>query len=245
MSNNITIIDKTKELRYVTVYDKLFKKINEGNFPEGSRLPSEPDLAKQLGVSRTTLRQALALLQDDGLIKNIRGKGNYIIKDTPKKDVGLEKIGHVVYKCLAVDISAVEIDFKIVPPSDYYTKILGKKTVAVVTIDRWFKYKDDFISYTFTIMPIETISDFDIDLNNKEDLLKLVEETIYNKCSNVSSNIKFSTAGNFVTKNHPLSCGKQFYLVEEAIYKNSEFPIAFNKHYLPLQYASIKFNPLK
>ena len=49
MSNNITIIDKTKELRYVTVYDKLFKKINEGNFPEGSRLPSEPDLAKQLG----------------------------------------------------------------------------------------------------------------------------------------------------------------------------------------------------
>ena len=94
-------------------------------------------------------------------------------------------------------------------------------------------------------MPIETISDLNIDLNNKEELLKVVEEDLYNKCSNVSSNIKFSTAGSFVTKNHPLSSGKQFYLVEEAIYKNSEFPIAFNKHYLPLPYASIKFNPFK
>ena len=36
--------------------------INEGTFAEGSRLPSEPELSKMLGVSRTTLRQALALL---------------------------------------------------------------------------------------------------------------------------------------------------------------------------------------
>mgnify|MGYP003517847627 CR=1 FL=1 len=67
--NNINIIDKAKELRYVKVYNKLFKMINEGTFPKGSRLPSEPNLAKSLGVSRTTLRQALSLLKDDGLIK--------------------------------------------------------------------------------------------------------------------------------------------------------------------------------
>ena len=78
--DNINLTSKSKELRYVTVYNKLFKMINEGTFLEDSRLPSEPDLAKELGISRTTLRQALALLQDDGLIKNIRGKGNYIIK---------------------------------------------------------------------------------------------------------------------------------------------------------------------
>lgn len=59
--------------------------INEGTFPEGSRLPSEPELSKLIGVSRTTLRQALALLQDDGLVNNIRGKGNFIVKSKPKK----------------------------------------------------------------------------------------------------------------------------------------------------------------
>ncbi|MGL5477837.1 MAG: GntR family transcriptional regulator, partial [Clostridium sp.] len=48
------IPNKSKELLYVTVYDKLFKMITEGTFPKNSRLPSEPDLAKRLGVSRST-----------------------------------------------------------------------------------------------------------------------------------------------------------------------------------------------
>ncbi|WP_442878709.1 GntR family transcriptional regulator [Clostridium sp.] len=242
---DINIIDTAKELRYVTVYNKLFKMINEGTFNENSRLPSEPDLAKKLGVSRSTLRQALSLLQDDGLIKNIRGKGNYIIKEPSIKKNGLEKIGHVVYKCMEHPIDTVEIDFKIQPPSDYFTKILGTKSVATVGIDRWYMHNNNSIAYTFTIVPIEAISSFNLDLNNKEELLEFIEEGIYEKCSDALVDIKFSTAGNFVTKSHPISCEKQFYLVEEALYKNSEFPIAFNKHYLPMQYSSIKFNPTK
>ena len=60
------------------VYDQLYRLIQEGVFPAGSQLPSEPVLAGQLSVSRMTLRRALALLQEDHLVKNIRGKGNFI-----------------------------------------------------------------------------------------------------------------------------------------------------------------------
>nr|WP_245000754.1 GntR family transcriptional regulator [Clostridium sardiniense] len=242
---DINIIDTAKELRYVTVYNKLFKMINEGTFPKNSRLPSEPDLAKTLGVSRSTLRQALALLQDDGLIKNIRGKGNYITKEISPKKSGLEKIGHVVYKCLDHKIDTIEFDFKIQPPSDYFTKILGKKSVATVGIDRWYMCSGDTVAYTFTIIPIEAISTFNLDLNDREELLKFIEDKVYTECTDALVDIKFSTAGNFVTKGHPISCEKQFYLVEEGLYKNSKYPIAFNKHYLPMQYANIKFHPTK
>ena len=65
----------SKKLLYTSVYDKLYKMIIDGEYPLNSKLPSEPELAKSFGVSRMTLRQALALLQDDGLVKNIRGKG--------------------------------------------------------------------------------------------------------------------------------------------------------------------------
>ena len=54
---------------YTSVYDKLYKMIIDGEYPLNSKLPSEPELAKSFGVSRMTLRQALALLQDDGLVK--------------------------------------------------------------------------------------------------------------------------------------------------------------------------------
>lgn len=243
--DDINIIETVKELRYVTVYNKLFKMITEGIFSENSRLPSEPILAQSLGVSRSTLRQALALLQDDGLIKNIHGKGNYIIKENPPKKDGLEKIGHVVYKCLDHNIDKVEFDFKIQPPSDYFTKILGKDSVATVGIDRWYMYDKNSIAYSFTILPIEIISSFDLNLNNREKLFNLIEEKIYDECTKALVDIKISPAGNFVTKDHPISCEKQFFLLEEALYKNNKYPIAFSKHYIPTQYANIKFHPIK
>lgn len=243
--DNINIIEKAKELRYVKVYNKLFKMINEGTFPKGSRLPSEPNLAKSLGVSRTTLRQALALLKDDGLIKNIHGKGNFITKENTKVKTGLEKIGHVIYKCLDHKIDKIEFDFKIQPPSEYFTKILGEESVATVGIDRWYMYDSKTIAYTFTIIPIEVISTFNLNLNNRDKLLEFIEETIYEICNDALLDIKFSKAGNFVTKAHPISCENQFFLVEEALYKNNKYPIVFNKHYLPTQYANIKFHPRK
>ena len=242
---DILTTTKQKQPLYVTVYDKLFKMISEGNFSDDSRLPSEPDLAKRLGVSRSTLRQALALLQDDGLIKNIRGKGNFIIKENKTKLTGLEKIGHPVYKCLDIDIEKVEINLKIDLPSDYYKKILGKKSVATVCIDRWYWAAGSAIAYTYSIIPIEAISLFNIDLNKEKSILSFIEEKSYIDCTGIESKIKLTTAGSFVTKNHPISNETQFYLIDEAIYNNSQFPIIFNKHYLPTKQSTLKINPSK
>lgn len=241
----INIIQKQKKLRYVEVYNTLFKMINEGTFPNNCRLPSEPDLAKELGVSRTTLRQALSLLQDDGLINNIRGKGNFITKTQKVQSVGIEKLGHIIYKSTKAKIDYVEIDFHIEPPSDYFIKVLGKKTVAAVNIDRWYMSNGNAIAYTYTIIPIETIASFNIDLNNTNSLLKFIEDDIYNKCSHSSIEIKFSSSGKFATKKYSISSEKQYYLIEESIYKNDEYPIAFNKHYLSLLNTSIKIHTLK
>ena len=243
--NDINLNIKPKELRYVTVYNKLFKMINEGTFLEGSRLPSEPELAKFIGVSRTTLRQALALLQDDGLIKNIRGKGNFIIKSEITKDVGLEKIGHPIYKSLDEDIDDVEITLRIEPSTDYFNKVLVKNTAAVVLIDRWYKHKGKAIAYTFTLIPIETISLLNIDLNDKKQLKDFLENKLYEIANDVLTEIKYSTSGNFAAKQYPIASEDKFFLIQETIYKDNEFPIVSNKHYLPIKSSSIKFHPIK
>ncbi|MBW6411268.1 GntR family transcriptional regulator [Clostridium weizhouense] len=243
--NDINLIQKPKELRYVTVYNKLFKMINEGTFAEGSRLPTEPELAKFIGVSRTTLRQALALLQDDGLVKNIRGKGNFIVKSKTNKLDGLEKIGHPVYKCIDDVIDDVEFALRIEPSTDYFNQILIKKTAAVVLIDRWYKTKENTVAYTFTLIPIETISKFNINLNNKDEVLKFLENDIYELANNVLTEIKYSTSGNFAAKKHQISSEDKFHLIQETICKDDNFPIVSNKHYLPIKSSSIKLCPVK
>lgn len=67
-----------KPLR-VLVYEQLLELISQGKLPVGSRLPSEPELSRLLKVSRNVLREALILLEQDGVILNQRGVGRTVI----------------------------------------------------------------------------------------------------------------------------------------------------------------------
>jgi DNA-binding FadR family transcriptional regulator len=57
------------------ISDRLITAIATGEFLPGSRLPAERDLAGLLHVGRTSVRAALAVLHDRGLIETQRGRG--------------------------------------------------------------------------------------------------------------------------------------------------------------------------
>jgi GntR family transcriptional regulator len=56
----------------------------------GDRLPSEPDLAKKLGVSRATLREAMRTFEAQGLIRRRQGSGTFVVGQIPAMEAGLE-----------------------------------------------------------------------------------------------------------------------------------------------------------
>jgi len=62
------------------VAQQLISAIKDGMFPIGSKLPSEFELAEQMGVSRPSIREALSALQAVGLIASRPGSGNYVLK---------------------------------------------------------------------------------------------------------------------------------------------------------------------
>ncbi len=51
---------------------------------------SEPELAKQLGVSRATLREAMRTFETQGLIRRRQGAGTFVVGKVPVIDAGLE-----------------------------------------------------------------------------------------------------------------------------------------------------------
>ncbi|HEY3482657.1 MAG TPA: winged helix-turn-helix domain-containing protein, partial [Streptomyces sp.] len=58
--------------------DTLREQIASGEWPVGMRIPAENDLVKQLGVGRTTVREALGALVHLGLLEARRGDGTYV-----------------------------------------------------------------------------------------------------------------------------------------------------------------------
>ena len=69
--------------RSASVRDELARRIEEGLLPRGARLPSEPELADELRVSRPTLREALQALAAEGLVRRLRGSGTFVL-DRPR-----------------------------------------------------------------------------------------------------------------------------------------------------------------
>jgi GntR family transcriptional regulator len=64
--------------KYLRIHAALRDRITSGRWPPGSPLPAQRDLASEFGVSIMTLRQALQLLADDGLVDTRHGSGTYV-----------------------------------------------------------------------------------------------------------------------------------------------------------------------
>lgn len=236
---------KEKKPLYLSVYHKLYESIMDGTFPAGSKLPTEPELARMLSVSRMTLRQALALLQDDGLVSSIHGKGNFITGTTiVKKTNGLEIIGNPIHKCHTGTIDHVEIHCRLELPSEYTEQVLKRKATAVVAIDRWYKQKEEAVAYAFTFMAIETASELNVDLKNEQRLLEMLEKDIYEKANSATIEIKHSTFMNVSSSKYKFTLAESegCDLLLESVYMNEQYPVVYNKYYIPKEYSSLKIN---
>lgn len=72
---------------YYQVYEALRDKLASVAVPPGSKLPTERALAEHLGISRATLRQALARLEQDGLVVRRQGNGTFVAEPRVEHDL--------------------------------------------------------------------------------------------------------------------------------------------------------------
>lgn len=91
MSDAIARPDLTRSAvpRYVQLASLFRGRIGSGTWSVGSQIPTVDDLVKECGVARATIRQALGLLEDDGLIRRYRAKGTFVEK-SPAEQIWCE-----------------------------------------------------------------------------------------------------------------------------------------------------------
>lgn len=89
----MSIRQDTRHL-YLQVIEQIKQDIENGIYLEKQKLPSEFQLSKSLGVSRATLREALRILEEDGVVTRRHGVGTFV-NPKPLFTSGIEELNSV------------------------------------------------------------------------------------------------------------------------------------------------------
>ena len=93
--------------------DRLYEMIvDEGRYAPGSKLPNENELSGELGVSRTTLREAISFLVAQGVLEIRRGKGTFVASSLPAEGLDLTALAGVRSRVRAQDLFEMRLIFE-------------------------------------------------------------------------------------------------------------------------------------
>ena len=124
--------------------------------PAGQRLPSEPDLAKQLGVSRATLREAMRSFETQGLIRRRQGSGTFVVGKMQVLDSGLEVLESLetLAKRLGLEVSVSDLNIEPLVADEEHAKLLDVPVGEALTrVRRVIRTDNRPVAYLVDILP--------------------------------------------------------------------------------------------
>ena len=128
--------------------------------PPGSRLMSEPDLAKQMGVSRATLREAMRTFETQGLIRRRQGSGTYVVGKFQVIEAGLEVLESIETMArrmnLEVSVSDLHIE-QMEADSTISEGLCVEEGTQYVRVRRVMRAESRPVAYLVDSLPVDAI----------------------------------------------------------------------------------------
>lgn len=222
-----------KSPKYVQVYNQIMQMIKRSQFAPGSKLPSEEILADEFEVSRVTLRTALSLLKEDGVIKSIHGQGHFVnTTEAENSNQGIEVLGFPLLKSITVPVESRDTYYHENDGSVFTDKLFNVAGKPYLTLNIWYQNNDQNIANCLSILLPETANRFGIDLEDGNQIIQFIEKDIYRIASNSKLTISVSerlpqTFRRDFLNNDPLI------LITEDIYAVNGSVLMQNKYYIP------------
>ena len=121
-----------REVRYRAIADELRGRVESGDLAAGALLPSESELSAAYGVSRVTVRKALELLRDEGLIDARQGFGWFVATERVRQTLG--RLGTIESQLgeLGVGSERRVVGFRFVAAPPRARQVLGVDSVLEV-----------------------------------------------------------------------------------------------------------------
>lgn len=248
MSDNrgesVKIKEKSMSLSLLA-QEKIIQYIEAKHLKEGDRLPSEFEFKNMLGVSRSVVREALAMLEQKGMILKVQGRGTFIQKRPDKMESGLEKLESVseTIKSFGFEPSTkwVYIGYE-VPDADVREQLGIKKGEAVATFRRLRLADGMLAAYSETYVSKEFI---DISLPNSleyESLFDYFEEEHNIFAERAVTEIVPVWSNEPLQEIMELDHSRLFVLMRQLYLDKEQRHVIFSKDYYSTDYFTFKVN---
>lgn len=181
---------------YKQLADTLRDKIYEGYYAFGDMLPAEKAMAAEYGISHLTVRKALDLLKDEGLLIRIQGKGTFV--RSPQMSADMQSLGsfsnimrnrhaHITSKVLYSGVRKANFKysriFGIAKDCDVFESVKLKSSndipLAVEYTAIPLLYVPDIAEYDYSVYSLyDVYAKHDIHISQEDQRLEIVK--IYN-----------------------------------------------------------------
>lgn len=121
-----------REIRYLTIGDDLRRRVEAGEFASGRLLPSESELSESYAASRITIRKALEVLREEGLVESRQGFGWYVASDPLRQTLGRLATIESQLAASGVESERRILDFGFVAAPAHVRSVLHSSTVLEV-----------------------------------------------------------------------------------------------------------------
>ncbi len=154
----MSLLKINKTPLYLQAQQLLLSLIDDGTYQPGDRLPSEIDLAAQLGISRPTLREALLHLERRGVVSRRHGVGTFISSHTPILESGLQVLESVERQARRIGLNTQVVDLNIVerpatPKESTMLLLPPGEPTDILSVDRVIAVEGKSVAYLKDVVP--------------------------------------------------------------------------------------------
>ena len=207
----------------------------DGTFQPGEQLPSQNDLAAQLGISRATLREALLNLEQEGAIIRRHGVGTFVAPSYGNQlEGGLEQLESILEMAarqsmqLAVDALKVE---KKTADQELAHLLQIEPGTAVTSVQRVLTAEGASVAYMHDVAPVAILAPSDIDETFQGSVLDLLRQKPGIQIGQVDANIVAVNADAYLTERLSVKQRQALLLMEETLFDLEGQVVEFSRNY--------------
>lgn len=223
-----------KKPLYIQVKEEIEKSIKEKRLLPGEKLSSEPMLAKQYNVSRPTLREALKMLQREGILISKNGVGTYV-NNSPEFIVHplskLQSLGQMIknegYKESEADVQI----YTKTPKDEWKEKLVLAEGELVTVLERTRTADDKKVAFYYNVFP-QALADELFQKGFSGAIFDSLENTVGIKISYAITEIYAINNSIEMDKKAVEVLGDEIVLLKQLHFDDADNPVFYSLDYL-------------